>query len=138
MRKLYFAKILNGRGHSKSSDFSVKEKEKLFSFFEGYGMKRGTVYNRFFRDGFKEWELSGVESCINDYCHSNGIEPPADMRTFFRESERKEMFISYMSKMGMSRPTVRKRFAAWSFKEWELSGVRNLIDRLLAEEVDDA
>ena len=48
------------------------------------------------------------------------------------------MFISYMSKMGMSRPTVRKRFAAWPFKEWELSGVRNLIDRLLAEGVDDA
>lgn len=138
MRKLYFAKILNGRGHSISSDFSVKEKETLFRFMQGYGMKRGTAYNRFFRDGFKEWELAGVDHCITDYCRLNGIEVPEDRRTFFRNADRKEQFVSYMNAMGMSRPTVRKRFLLWSFKEWEKLGINSLVDRLLAEEVDDA
>lgn len=138
MKKSYFTKILNGRGCSTSSDFSVKEKEMLFSFFENHGMKRGTAYNRFFRDGFKSWELDGVERCIKDCCMSNEIPLPSDMRSFFRNTDRKELFVSYMGNMGMSRPTVYKRFKNFSFKDWEIVGIRTLIDRLLAEEVENA
>lgn len=138
MKKSYFTKILNGRGCSTSSDFSVKEKEMLFSFFENHGMKRGTAYNRFFRDGFKGWELDGVEHCIKEYCMSNGMLLPTDIRNFFRNTDRKELFVSYMGSMGMSRPTVYKRFNNFSFKGWEIVGVRTLVDRLIAEEEDNA
>lgn len=138
MKKLYFTKILNGRGCSTSSDFTAKEKEKLFSFFENYGMKRGTAYNRFFRDGFKKWELFGVDYCIKDCCNINGIDAPSDIKTFFGNNEQKKIFVSYMSKVGMSRPTLYKRFRPFSFKDWEIVGVRALIDRLMAEEVDNA
>lgn len=138
MKKSYFTKIFNGRGRSTSSDFSVKEKEMLFSFFENHGMKRSTAYNRFFRDGFKDWELNGVECCIKDFCISNEIPCPSDMRSFFRTTDRKELFVSYIGNMGMSRSTVYKRFKNFSFKDWEIVGIRTLIDRLLAEEVENA
>lgn len=134
MKKLYFTKILNGRGCSTSSDFTVQEKEKLFSFFERFGMKRGTVYNRFFRDGFKPWELTGIESCITDFCILNDMEQPSEIKGFFNSCEPKESFVLYMAEKDMSRSTVFKKFPVWSFKDWQLLGVEALINRLLEEE----
>lgn len=138
MEKSYFIKVLNGRGCSTSSDFTVEEKKKLFTFFSGHGMTKSTAYNRFFRDGFKPWEVMGVEKCIQAYCEENSIPVPDDVRTFFQTCGRKESFKLFMDRHGMSRPTVSKRFSEWSFKEWELEGVEKLLDRLLAEEVEDA
>lgn len=137
MRKNSFVKILNHRGHSTSADFTPREKKKLFAFFGMYGMTKGTLHNRFFRDGFKEWEIKGVELCIKEYCSKAGVEPPDRMEDFFKTCDRKT-FVSYMSLQGMSRPTVYKRFDAWLFKVWEVKGIENLIDCLLVGEVNDA
>lgn len=140
MRKNSFEKILNGIGCSTSIDFTAKEKERLFSFFEKYGMKRGTSYNRFFRDGFSRWEIMGIEGAVREYCDKSEIPFPGNLPDFFRNCEAKEAFKAYMGVLGMSHVTVRKRFNLWSFKEWEIMGVERLIDMLLEEEkeVDDA
>lgn len=138
MRKNNFEKILNSTGCSTSADFTAEEKERLFSFFSEYEMKRSTAYNRFFRDGFKPWEIDGVESCVKDYCAAACIEVPEDVSKFFAGFENKASFISYINSKGMSRPAAYSKFTAWQFKKWQIVGIRNLIDRLLAEEVDDA
>lgn len=44
-----------------SSDVSVIDKEKLYSLMEKYGASRGFTYDRFFKEGFRLWELVGVD-----------------------------------------------------------------------------
>lgn len=135
MEKEKFQKILNCRGCSTSSDFTAKEKERLFVFFEKHGMTRGTAYNRFFRDGFKLWEIQGINGCVNDFSERNGLQAIDDLDKFYRNLKTKTQFKEYMKLRGMSKGTVIKYFSPHNtFAEWEKAGVKNLIDLLMEED----
>ena len=130
MAKKKYQKLLECRGCSTSSDFSAQDKEKLSSSMGKFGMKRGTAYNRFFRDGFKPWQIRGITGCITDYCQCNNIPCPDNNALFFNELDKKEQFKAYMKDKGMGRVSVGKRFSLWNFDEWELMGIQVLLDKL--------
>lgn len=130
MQKRKFENLINSRGSSTSADFQVEEKERIFSVMENYGMSRGTAYNRFFRDGFRPWEVIGVSNLIYGYIKEKELsaELNNDLPRFYELLEKKSEFKEYANTLGMGVNTALTRFSGWTFKEWEIVGIKAIID----------
>lgn len=138
MKKEMFENLINGRGCATSSLFSAEDKEIIYSIMEKNGMCRSTAYNRFFRDGFKKWELLGATNAIRQFVHLKQLDNGVlnNVRTFFPNLENKSEFKAYMNDFGMGINSVATHFTEWSFKKWEEVGVRQIIERYLYDESD--
>ena len=138
--------ILDSTKIGVSKDFSPEEKKELFEHFERFSLQTATCRNRFFRDGWHEWELRGVIGCMIDYAKSHaeaagfaveverfGIDDPIEpirtiIQEFYDSIERKSDFCDYMDAVGMSRPTTVSHFNNPSqFAAWEIFGIRRLV-----------
>lgn len=138
MKKEMFENLINSRGCATSSLFSAEDKELIYSIMEKNGMCRSTAYNRFFRDGFKEWELLGVNKAIYQFAHQKqmGSSVLNNPKTFFPNLGNKSDFKSFMNSLGMGLNSVSSHFTDWSFKKWEEAGVRQIIERYFYDEDD--
>ncbi|MDD3037952.1 hypothetical protein [Bacteroides sp.] len=136
MKKEMFENLINGRGCATSSLFSAEDKELIYSIMEKNGMCRSTAYNRFFRDGFKEWELLGATKAIYQFVHMKQMDTSVldNVKTFFLSLENKSEFKSFMNNLGMGINSVVSHFTDWSFKKWEEVGVRQIIERYFYDE----
>lgn len=138
--------ILNSTKIGVSKDFSVEEKQELFEHFEQFGLRAATCRNRFFRDGWHEWEHRGVIGCIVDYgkrspdveglsieAEKITLDEPFDsicnlIQSFYDALEKKSDFCDYMDALGMSRGTTVSHFNNPSqFQLWEIFGIRRLL-----------
>lgn len=138
MKKEMFENLINGRGRATSSLFSAEDKEIIYSIMEKNGMCRSTTYNRFFRDGFKEWELLGATKAIYQFVHQKEMDDSvlSNLKMFFPNLENKSEFKTYMNDLGMGVNSVATHFTEWSFKKWEEVGVRQIIEWHLYDEGD--
>lgn len=100
-----------------------ESRKKLFRMMGEHGMKQSTCYLRFFRDGFKPWEIKGIEEVIKEFDSSFS----GDLSSFYQELPKKGDFIRIMEDLGMSRGTVIKRFRMFNFKEYELKGINYIL-----------
>lgn len=116
-----------------SSSFSAREKEELYTLLCARGMTRGTAYNRLFRDGFRAWELRGVDGLIRDYVaeHRLPLAYLANPMKFYVNLPVKAPFVRYMKERGMSRFTCSTRFRIFNFKPWEQEGVASILENYL-------
>lgn len=138
MRKDLICKIADGEGCLRSSDMTAEEKETLFAAFGENGMKRMTAYNRFFRDGFRPWELEGLEACVAQYCAATNIPAPEDMARFWSDLSPKEPFKVFMEGRGLSRAVLLKYITIGSLPRWKLKGVRRILEEMAEKEVHHA
>lgn len=116
-----------------SSDFSAREKEDLYVALCAKGMTRSTAYNRLFRDGFRAWELRGVDRLIRDYVAERRLPLAylADPTKFYVHLPVKAPFVRYLKERGMSRFTCGTRFRIFNFKPWEREGVASILENYL-------
>lgn len=131
MQKEMFDNLLNSRGCATSTAFSAKEKDYMYMIMEQHEMSRGTAYNRLFRDGFKEWEVLGIEKVMMMYAETNDIPNSVfnDTKKFFANLETKVTFKNYMNGLGMGINTVTSHFTEGSFKKWEMIGIRQIVEQ---------
>ena len=64
--------------HLQCDDLTPNQKKLLAEVMLRHEMKWGLAYNRFFRFGFKEWELKGIDQIKRDFLsqHQEEIFPP--------------------------------------------------------------
>ena len=131
MQKEMFDNLLNSRGCATSTAFSAREKDYMYMIMEQHEMSKGTAYNRLFRDGFKEWEILGIEKVMMMYAETNNIPDSIfdNTRKYFDNLERKVDFKNYMNGLGMGVNTVTSHFSECSFKKWEMVGIRQIVEQ---------
>lgn len=113
---------------SKITELDATERCRLCEHFTLFGMPYYTARSRL-QKGFREWEICGVDRCIQEFAPQSGTLLP----DFFRSAtgEARSAFAAYMEKRGMSRKTVYSRFYIGSFREWERMGVDSVVESYL-------
>lgn len=76
-----------------------------------------TVYNKMRTHRMKPWEVEGITGCMDRYGFHGS---PLDLWNKCRRNH----FAEFMEGLGMSRRTLRKRFAADDWNTLELQGVK--------------
>ena len=107
-------------------------------------MKAGMTSYRFYNrclctgpgSGFEEWEVMGIYGCIDRFCKEQGLPFVEDKSTFYDIAceGRREAFWNFMQPLGMSKVTVINRFKKWNFYEWELVGVRAVVEQIVGQD----
>ena len=130
-----------------SSTFSATDKEKLYLLMEKYGASRGFTYDRFFKEGFRLWELVGVDFVKDFFLRSNQKKAVLDYLNVLRlnggsgngcfwtaigeEWGLRASFKNFMALLGMlSDVTIQKRFFSDNWKEFERVGIVAIIREL--------
>jgi hypothetical protein len=135
MTKELIEKINAPKGVFSSNDLSVDEKKVLYSIMLSYNATNGFTYDRFFKEGFDEWELKGINMVTDQFCKKNNIDK-SDVPFFTLLDEyagMKEKLYIEMGLMGMCRNTARKRFAADDWKAWERKGILSILEEMIEQ-----
>lgn len=139
LNKNCFSFMLNAGANTFVYEFSPEEKSKIFDFFSKYGLKRDRLYSRMFRtgygSGFEEWELRGIKCIIHEFLRQCGDkqELSDEEMMFFYErhlSGMKQKFWDFVRPLGIGKNACINRFRNWNFQDWEIIGVRNLVEEL--------
>lgn len=127
-----------------------------------YGAKQSFSYNRFFRDGFAQWELEGIDNIMcdfvgehtdalyNGYCE-NVVTPATDgdkkqiLMSYIAAAPGnfyalvgfvygyREKFRVFMRDRGMSFCTLYRRFHDEDWRPYERVGIRKIWEEFLNE-----
>ena len=137
-------------------DLSVEEKSHLYNLLKRHGASLGFSYARFFRDGFREWELQGIDMIKSDFLKKHEKEIVINLPVKRREGEDdsdvtifdldyskpgafynvlglakglKKSFSLMMQEKGMSsNATILKRFSTDDWRPFEQIGIRAIIE----------
>lgn len=128
-----------------SKDFTAEEKKLVFDHFEQFGLTTATCRNRFFRDGWHQWELDGIIQCLIDYAdeHPEVQGFAEECRKFTLESDVtdiqsiasayysaigvKRHFLDFMEARGFSHTSCVSHFNnTVLFYPWELHGIKRI------------
>ncbi len=159
MTKQIFEKIRRGKTLD-VKDLTAEEKKRLYDIMGRYGMPTSTAYSRFFERGFRQWELLGVtkiqemfllsaastfdgekeDDGSRGYGYVLSMADGYDASKFYDVLTDLKMgakLCDYMAQFGMaSQMTVRTRFRANDWKQWELFGVGNIIEEYIKGEAN--
>lgn len=133
-----FENLLIAGVNSRIPALNDEERKFFYEALESFGLKKKRAYLRMFRtgfgSGFEEWELVGIRNIITDFCKQEGLPVPAekDMCKFYLEDleGRRSQFQEYVNPLGIGKNCAIYRFKNWNFQEWELMGIRNVIDEI--------
>ena len=87
-----------------SKDFTAEEKKLVFDHFENFGLTPAPCRNRFFRDGWHQWELDGIIQCLIDYAEEH-----PEVQGFAEECRKKGVPLWFASK------NVTSTQVGWTF-----------------------
>ena len=150
-----FNNLIKPHKHLKPNDLSPEEKKNLYALMMKHGASYSFGYDRFFKEGFSEWELIGINAIKKDFLklhdaeianavpddgnnedrgYAAVLELEADNKGGFwnilgQVRSLKSSFREYMSNLGMlSSITVFNRFSKDNWKDWELIGIYAIIE----------
>lgn len=137
-KKETFENLLKCGVNSCIPELSLEERKVFYGVLEGYGLKSMRAYTRIFRtgagSGFDEWELRGVYGIVDDFTARYSMQPcpREEMYRFYTDmlDGRKSEFWDFVRPMGMGKNSCIYRMTNWNFQEWELVGIRNIIEEL--------
>jgi len=122
MKKVKKIKRIVLKGYHKA--LKMREKDNLSIILKNKGMSYSTYFYRFTRDGFKPWEYEGIITVIKQF----NPEYDEKLSLFWDSLTQKKPFFEYMESKGMSRGTVNTRFRDFNFKEFELIGIKQIME----------
>lgn len=140
--------------HLECNDLTPNQKMLLWDVMKAEGASQGFAYDRFFKEGFREWELIGVDAIkaafIEEHQRELWTEPEEDgtvgyaailanygdtlereggfYDTIGRVTGLKKAFTEQMNRMGMGTNQVLQRFTTDNWKPWQRRGIRAIID----------
>lgn len=129
---IYEGKLIDG------DDLVKEQREAFFQKMESFEMPRSTTFGRFFKKGFAQWEIEGVDAVKRKFVEAYSLNFPPDYnfledkRNFYEILLAFEIplsdFYDYMKQKGMkSSVTIKCRFALESWKAWEKMGIRKIL-----------
>lgn len=126
-----FEKLLEGGIIADVAELSSDEKRLIYDTMREYGMSDGTTWNRFYRDGFKPWELRGVRNIMAEFVKEQRLDPALllEPKLFIGQLPVKRQFHKKMESYGMCATTTDYRFKGWNFKPWEEAGIRRIVNK---------
>ncbi len=138
--------------HLNCDELTPNQKKHLWEVMMRHGASQGFAYDRFFKEGFSEWELRGVEKIKKDFLKEHerelwtepdveGVVGYSAILAFLDEgndnfyniigrARLKLVFVNYMAELGMGANTVLRRFGKeeeQDFKDYERIGIRAVI-----------
>lgn len=122
MEKVKKIKKITLKGYYKKLDFN--KKDKLLTILGNKGMSYTACFYRFTRDGFKVWEYEGIDNLIKEF----SPDYVGDIRMFWDSLISKKDFMDFMETKAMSRCTVSTRFSSFNFKDYEIVGIKKLVE----------
>lgn len=122
MNKVKKIKKIALRGYYKA--LRMSEKDALSIILRNKGMSYSTYFYRFTRDGFKPWEYEGIITIIHQFNPEYDGKPSL----FWDSLIKKKPFFEYMESKGMSRGTAYTRFRDFNFKDFELVGIKKIME----------
>lgn len=161
MNKDIFNILLIPHKHLKSNDLTADQKKLLYSIMMKHGASYSFGYDRFFKEGFEKWEMLGIntvkknflqlhdkeianaipeDGSDNDRGYAAVLELNSDTKGGFWKTlsqvyALKSVFREYMFKLGMlSGVTIMKRFKNDDWKDWELIGIKKIIEEFINDE----
>ena len=99
--------------------------EPFSLFTTRYDASARTIEDRVRYRGFAMWELLGIAAILAKFCRVEVTDIPAWWREL--DTARRIHFIDKMCRYGMCPNTVRTRFAAGNFKQWEMVGIKECV-----------
>lgn len=139
-------KLQQPEAHLQCDDLTPTQKKQLAEVMLRHEMKWGLAYNRFFRFGFKEWELKGIDKIKRDFLsqHQEEIFPPnLDMSqptpddmvngkgVFYRmlgmTIGMKKLFMEHMNTLGMGSNSVINKFSNDDWADYERVGILTIL-----------
>lgn len=136
-------KIFNPKCILNPNDLSADEKKQVYNLLGMNGASMAFAYERLFKEGFKEWELVGIDQIKKDYLSEMCLHlssedmniPGKFYETLNSHRGLKSLFCRRMQDMGMtSQITVIRRFTQDNWKSYERRGIRAILSELYAEE----
>lgn len=139
-------KIKGGKVLS-SKDLEPEEKQQLYTLMKRYGASQAFSYDRFFKEGFRVWELLGIDWIQTRFLREEGLKEDADYLSVMQMQKNvpvgwfwsllsqhdgmKARFKRKMAQLGMvSDVTVINRFSSSNWKPFERIGVWSIIDQI--------
>lgn len=142
----FLNKISEG-GHLDCKDLLPDQKLVLWEVMIRHGATQAWAYDRFFKEGFRKWELIGINKIKDDFINEHKAElwhnyADAEIAiqiqntykkgefymTLSRAQGLKKILREEMNALGMGGNSVLNKFSTDSWKEYELKGVYSLID----------
>lgn len=128
-------KMVEPNAHLACDDLTPNQKKHLWTVMMRHGASQGFAYDRFFKEGFREWELLGIDNVKRDFLkkHEDKLgEADADVGFYdcIGKARLKLAFVDYMGSLGMGSNTVLVRFGKnqeEDFKNYERIGIRAVI-----------
>lgn len=138
--------------HLTCDDLTPTQKKLLDEVMARHGAKWGLTYNRFFRFGFKEWELRGIDQIKRDFLeeHHDDIYsadgsvllPPIDVIVsgngmFYKilgmKVGMKKCFTEHMNTLGMGFNQAISKFSVDDWIDYERVGIRAIMEEFERE-----
>lgn len=126
----------------KSSQLSPDQKKLLWDVMSRYKATPGFSYRRFFKEGFKDWEMQGVEKVKSDFLQTHSeISELMEAGTvgFYQavvKAGLREQFLLYMEGLGMGRSQAYDKFGLkgeTTFMDYERIGIISIFKEYLEE-----
>lgn len=138
-------------------DLTPNQKKLLWEIMKRHGASQGFAYDRFFKEGFALWELTGIEPIkrkfLNDHFSElfpdQAAEPEASAssdildtvvatngefyRTLGRTFGMKKVFTDHMGTLGMGSNSVLNKFSSDDWKDYERIGVQAVMQEFETE-----
>ncbi len=134
-------KLTQPSAHLNRDDLSANQKKLLWETMMRHGASQGFAYDRFFKEGFQQWELQGIadikrrflnehltelfpdgdatQEAIDSICQNDG----EFYRTLGRVFGLKKVFTDYMGTLGMGSNSVLNKFSVDDWKDYERIGI---------------
>lgn len=134
-------KLTQPGAHLNCDDLTPNQKKLLWEIMKRYGASQGFAYDRFFKEGFLQWELIGINSIKRKFLesHQTDLFPEGNVpegfieticqndgefyRTLGRAFGLKKIFTDYMGTLGMGSNSVLNKFSTDDWKAYERVGV---------------
>lgn len=146
-------KITEPKTHLECNDLTPSQKKVLFAVMAKYGALQYFAYDRFFKEGFHEWELKGINQIKRDFIDTHRAEifpdgvdthllPTIDEMVngkgvFYRvlgmSFGLKKVFTEHMNQMGMGSNSVLNKFSTDDWSDYERIGVKACIEEFERE-----
>ena len=136
--------------HLKSEDLTPTQKEQLYEVMRRHEASQGFAYDRFFKEGFKPWEIQGIDGVKRDFLALNAetIWPDPQDRPQSADDVRydqvvtqkgrfyalisdvyglRKIFIDHMADLGMGASQLRLKFPTDEWRDYERVGILTIV-----------
>lgn len=161
IRSMIKTKLTSPGAHLNCDDLTPNQKLYLWELMKSYGASQGFAYDRFFKEGFREWELLGIDNIKKRFIEEHQKElwttpeddgtvgyagvlatygdvcntPGEFYRTLGRVFGLKKQFTEYMKSLGMGTNSVLNHFTNDDWKDYERVGIMAVIDEFESKAV---